>query len=100
MDRYTFTPEPQYRIDYEVGNHFVSTSPRSPFTQRPFVQRFLPGVHHTLDGRTLTTEYPDGTSDSRELELAELAKVLGEVFDIDISDGDAEALIAAPWATR
>ncbi|MGW0004419.1 arylamine N-acetyltransferase family protein [Nocardia grenadensis] len=100
VDRYTFTPEPQYRIDYEVGNHFVATSPRSPFTQRPFVQRFLPGVHHTLDGSTLTTEYPDGTSDSRELELAELAKALGEVFDIDIPDEDAEALITASWATR
>ncbi|MGW5383756.1 arylamine N-acetyltransferase family protein [Nocardia sp. NPDC003963] len=100
VDRYTFTTNPQYRIDYEVGNHFVSTSPRSPFTQRPFVQRFLPGVHHTLDGRTLTTEHPDGTSASRELELAELPKVLAEVFDIDLSGEAAEELINASWTTR
>ncbi|NUS92935.1 MAG: arylamine N-acetyltransferase [Nocardia sp.] len=98
VDRYTFTMNPQYRIDYEVGNHFVSTSPRSPFTQRPFVQRFLPGVHHTLDGRTLTTEYPDGSSDSRELGLTELPKVLAEVFDIELADEDSEALVHAPWA--
>ncbi|WP_328392289.1 arylamine N-acetyltransferase family protein [Nocardia sp. NBC_00416] len=100
VDRYTFTMDPQYRIDYEVGNHFVSTSPRSPFTQRPFVQRFLPGVHHTLDGRAMTTEYPDGTSVSREFELAQLPKVLTEVFDIDLAGEDAEALIHAPWTTR
>ncbi|MGW0180325.1 arylamine N-acetyltransferase family protein [Nocardia sp. NPDC003345] len=99
VDRYTFTLEPQYRVDYEVGNHFVSTSPRSPFTQRPFVQRFLPGMHHILDGRTLTTEYPDGTADSREIDLSEFPKVLGEVFDIELTDDDIAALLRAPWAT-
>ncbi|GGL03780.1 arylamine N-acetyltransferase family protein [Nocardia jinanensis] len=99
VDRYTFTLDPQYRIDYEVGNHFVATSPRSPFTQRPFVQRFLPGVHHTLDGRTLTTEFPDGSSRSRELELSEVPKTLSEVFDIELSGDDLAALVRAPWAT-
>ncbi|NEW41449.1 arylamine N-acetyltransferase [Nocardia cyriacigeorgica] len=100
VDRYTFTLNPQYRIDYEVGNHFVSTSPRSPFTQRPFVQRFHPGAHHILDGTTWTTEYPDGTSESRELELGELPKILTEVFDIDLTDEDANALITAAWTRR
>lgn len=100
VDRYTFTLEPQYRVDYEVGNHFVSTSPRSPFTQRPFVQRFLPGVHHILDGRTLTTEYPDGSADAREIDLAKLPEVLGEVFDIELPEEDIAALLRAPWAAR
>lgn len=98
LERYTFTLEPQYRIDYEVGNHFVATSPRSPFTRRPFVQRFLPDVHHVLDGRTLTTEYVDGTGSTRELELSELPEVLAEVFDIDLVEDDIAALVRAPWA--
>lgn len=98
LERYTFTLEPQYQIDYEVGNHFVATSPRSPFTRRPFVQRFLPDVHHVLDGRTLTTEYVDGTGSTRELELSELPKVLAEVFDIDLAEDDIAALVRAPWA--
>ncbi|WP_062988572.1 arylamine N-acetyltransferase family protein [Nocardia anaemiae] len=97
IDRYTFTLNPQYRIDFAVGNHFVSTSPRSPFTARPFVQRFLPDVHHVLDNLTLITEYPDGSSETRELELAELPKILSEVFDIDLSEPDATALAQGPW---
>ncbi|WP_280298950.1 arylamine N-acetyltransferase family protein [Nocardia neocaledoniensis] len=99
IDRYTFTENPQYRIDWAVGNHFVSTSPRSPFTTRPFLQRFLPEVHHVLDDVTLTTEYPDGTARSRELEPGELPKVLAEIFDIDLDESDAETLMARPWRT-
>ncbi|NEW37245.1 arylamine N-acetyltransferase, partial [Nocardia cyriacigeorgica] len=45
-------------------------------------------------------EYPDGTSESRELELGELPKILTEVFDIDLTDEDANALITAPWTRR
>ncbi|MEV2221954.1 arylamine N-acetyltransferase [Nocardia vinacea] len=97
IDRYTFTLNPQYRTDFAVGNHFVSTSPRSPFTARPFVQRFLPDVHHVLDNLTLITEYPNGTSETRELELAELPKILTEVFDIELPEPDAAALAQGPW---
>ncbi|WP_405497878.1 arylamine N-acetyltransferase [Nocardia sp. NBC_00511] len=97
VDRYTFTVLPQYRIDYAVGNHFVSTSPRSPFTMRPFVQRFHPDSHHQLDGLTWTTSYPDGTGEVRVLEPAELPKVLAEVFDIDLDAADAAELTRAEW---
>ncbi|MGK8490670.1 arylamine N-acetyltransferase family protein [Nocardia asiatica] len=98
VDRHSFTLTPQYRIDYAVGNHFVSTSPRSPFTTRPYAQRFRADVHHVLDGVTLITEYPDGTSDTRELEPAELPKILAEVFDIELADADADALAQGAWS--
>lgn len=99
LDRYTFTEAPQFRVDYAVGNHYVSTSPRSPFTTRPFTQRFLPGAHHVLDDLTLVAEYPDGTGETRELDPAQLPKVLAEVFDIDLDEADAELLATAPWRT-
>ncbi|MGW0639469.1 arylamine N-acetyltransferase family protein [Nocardia salmonicida] len=99
-DRYTFTENPQFRIDYAVGNHFVSTSSRSPFTTRPFLQRFLPEVHHVLDDLTLSSEYPDGTATSRDLDPSELTKVLAEVFDIDLDEADAATLATTPWRTR
>ncbi|WP_280502833.1 arylamine N-acetyltransferase family protein [Nocardia farcinica] len=100
VERHTFTTNPQYRIDFEVGNHFVATSPRSPFTMRPFVQRFLPDVRHVLDGHILSAERPDGTVDSRELATAELPAVLKEVFDIELSDADAHALTTGAWIER
>ncbi|MBF6174245.1 arylamine N-acetyltransferase family protein [Nocardia blacklockiae] len=95
--RHTVTMHPQYRIDYAIGNHFVSTSPRSPFVTRPYVQRFRPDVHHVLDGTTWLTEYPDGSAESRELAPADLPKTLSEVFDIDLDDADAAALATTPW---
>ncbi|WP_067809495.1 arylamine N-acetyltransferase family protein [Nocardia beijingensis] len=98
IDRHSFTLNPQYGIDYAVGNHFVSTSPRSPFTTRPYVQRFHPDVHYVLDGTAFVTEYPDGTSQTRALEPTELPKVLAEVFDIDLTEADAAALAQGAWA--
>ncbi|MFF2088143.1 arylamine N-acetyltransferase [Nocardia sp. NPDC058176] len=97
LDRHTFTEDPQYRIDYVVGNHFVSTFPRSPFVARPYVQRFLPGAHHILDDLTLTSEYPDGAAQTRDLDPAELPKVLVEVFDIDLDEADTATLVTTPW---
>ncbi|RDI49742.1 arylamine N-acetyltransferase family protein [Nocardia mexicana] len=96
LARYTFTMNPQYRIDYAVGNHFVSTSPRSPFVTRPYVQRFLPEVHHVIDGTTWMSEYPDGSSQSRDLEPSELPKTLAEVFDIELEGDDIATLVASP----
>ncbi|WP_280486306.1 arylamine N-acetyltransferase family protein [Nocardia farcinica] len=100
VDRYTFTTAPQYRIDFEVGNHFVSTSPRSPFTTRPFLQRFHPDRHHVLDGLTLTTERPDGSADIRALTPGELPEVMNELFDIELPGPDLDALTTGSWLER
>ncbi|PXX62424.1 N-hydroxyarylamine O-acetyltransferase [Nocardia tenerifensis] len=99
IDRYTFPMTPQYRIDFAVGNHFVSTSPRSPFTTRPYVQRFLPDVHRVIDGVTMVTDRPDGTAETRLIEPSDLPKILSEEFDIDLTDADATALAAGSWRT-
>lgn len=100
IPRYTVAVHPQYRVDFAVGNHFVSTSPHSPFVARPFVQRLHPDVHHVLDAATLLTEYPDGTSQTKELTPADVPAVLAETFDIELSAADADALVAAPWAGK
>lgn len=97
VDRHTFATTPQYRVDFAVGNHYVSTSTRSPFTMRPFAQRFHAEVHHQLDGTTWTTSYPDGTQEIRELEVADLPKVLAEIFEVDLDAADAEQLLRAEW---
>jgi len=96
FDRHTFTLNPQYTLDYEVGNHYVSTSPRSPFTTRPYAQRFTGELHHVLDGTTWTTDHPDGSSESRQVETAEVPKLLSDVFDIDLDPDDAAGLTQRP----
>ncbi len=97
LNRRRFTLTPQYRIDYTVGNHYVSTSPHSPFTTRPLVQRLHPDVHYLLDGLTLNIGYPDGTGESREVARTELPKILSETFDIDLDTADATRLVEQPW---
>lgn len=94
IDRHRFTLNPQYPIDYAVGNHFVSTSPRSPFTMRPFIQRFTGDIHHTLDGLTVTTAEPGGPGHTRDVEPAAVPELLADTFDIELSSDDATALVA------
>ncbi|WP_280420995.1 arylamine N-acetyltransferase family protein [Nocardia carnea] len=96
--RRTVSMNPQYRIDYVVGNHYVSTSSHSPFTTRPVLQRMHPEVHYMLDGLTLNTGYPDGTGETRELERTELPKVFTETFDIELDAAEVAKLLDQPWA--
>ncbi|WP_442905160.1 arylamine N-acetyltransferase family protein [Gordonia sp. MMO-8] len=100
IDRHVFTLAPQTPIDYRVGNHFVSTSPRSPFVARPFIQRFTPDEHHALDGDTLTTVRPDGSSASRSVPAPEVPDVLAGTFGITLTSDDAAALVEIEAARR
>jgi N-hydroxyarylamine O-acetyltransferase len=54
---YVFTEEPALAVDYEMGNHYTSTHPRSFFTLGPLVMRHDPegGVRHILRGSEWTT---------------------------------------------
>ncbi|MFF4607265.1 arylamine N-acetyltransferase [Streptomyces sp. NPDC001339] len=85
QDRYSFTLNPQYPIDYAVGSHFVSTHAKSPFIQRPYIQRFSATHHHVLDGTAWTTLRPDGSRTERTIEAGELHGVLTEIFGIPVS---------------
>ncbi|MGX9675466.1 arylamine N-acetyltransferase family protein [Mycobacterium sp. HM-7] len=93
LDRHVFTLDPQYPIDYAVGNHYVSTSPRSPFTTRPFVQRFAADVQHVLDGTTWTTTNPDGSCVARHVEIRDVPGLLADTFGIELSNDDGAALV-------
>ncbi|HET6860403.1 MAG TPA: arylamine N-acetyltransferase, partial [Streptomyces sp.] len=94
--RHTFTLDRQYPADYSMANHFIATSSHSPFTGRLFVQRVFPDRLHVLDDRTLTTFRPaaGGPPEVRELEAAEVPKALADVFGIELTDADAELLVA------
>ncbi|TDC42740.1 arylamine N-acetyltransferase [Actinomadura sp. KC345] len=93
VQRHTFTMNETFRIDFDVFNHYVSTSPRSPFTKRPFTQKFSPGAHHVLDGTKLTTTGPDRSTETRTLAPEELPETLASHFDIVLEAEDARGLI-------
>ena len=92
IDRYSFTMNPQYRVDYAVGNHFVSTAPRSPFVTRPYIQRFRAERHDVIDDTTWVTEFPDGSAQQREVAPADLPRILAADFGLELDDADAARL--------
>lgn len=100
--RQVFTENPQFPIDYAVGNHFVGSNENSPFVTRPYVQRLRLDRYDTLDALTWTTEYPDGQPQSRVVEPHEVPKLLNDVFDIRTDDTEAELLVArlTRWAAE
>ncbi|MFA1540533.1 arylamine N-acetyltransferase family protein [Actinomadura monticuli] len=94
LQRHTFTLDEAFRVDFDVLNYYVSTNPRSPFTTRPFTQRFSPDALRALDGTTLTVTRPDGSAESRELAPEELPETLERDFGIVLEAEDAARLIA------
>ncbi|GGQ10739.1 N-hydroxyarylamine O-acetyltransferase [Actinomadura coerulea] len=92
VQRHTSVLNEVFRIDFEVGSHYVSTSARSPFTTRPFVQRFAPDSLRVLDGKTLKITRPDGRTEARTLAPEDLPKTLEEDFGIALEDKDRTRL--------
>ncbi|MGW1952170.1 arylamine N-acetyltransferase family protein [Streptomyces sp. NPDC001920] len=88
VDQYAFTLEPFEKPDFEVINWHIGTNPRSPFTQRLYVQNITAERHLLLDGRLLTETRADGTVVERDVtEEAEARRLLDEEFGIDVPEG-------------
>ena len=86
--QYAFTLEPFEKPDFEVINWHIATNPRSPFTQRLFVQRVAPGRHLLLAGRLFTETKADGTVRQRELtDEVQARRVLEDEFGIVAPEG-------------
>lgn len=92
-DVHGFTDTPSYRSDYTIFNHYLSTHPRSPFRGRLFVQRSEDTVRHSLTGTTLTAQYPDRTTTSRDLDPRDLSAVLRDVFGLELDRDEASVLV-------
>ncbi|MFF7351348.1 arylamine N-acetyltransferase [Streptomyces filipinensis] len=88
VGQYAFTLEPFAPPDFEVFNWYVGTSPRSPFTRRPYLQRTTAERHLALDGDRLTETRSDGTVSERRLaDEAEARRVVEEEFGIAVPEG-------------
>jgi N-hydroxyarylamine O-acetyltransferase len=72
-----------YPIDFVMANHFTSTHPRSPFTQRLMARAFLDGDEVRISNRDLTVAgSPRKLADRADLHDA-LLHYFG--FDLDVS---------------
>ncbi|WP_031478149.1 arylamine N-acetyltransferase family protein [Streptomyces bicolor] len=87
-DQYAFTLEPFEKPDFEVINWHIGTNPRSPFTQRVYVQSVTAERHLLLNGRLLTQTRADGAVVEREMtDEARVRRLLDEEFGIDVPEG-------------
>ncbi|MFJ5104786.1 arylamine N-acetyltransferase [Streptomyces sp. NPDC088554] len=93
-DLYAFTHEPYWPTDYKVISHYTSTHRDSPFTGRIVLQRTTHDRRYALVGRELTTGYPDGTAERGEIPVAEIPKILSEIFLIELSDTEKKSLLS------
>ena len=76
-DQYSFTVEPYYAPDFGVINHYIATSPKSPFSSRVYACRTFPDHHVQVEGTTFTVIQADGTLGRGDLaDDAEVRQVL------------------------
>jgi N-hydroxyarylamine O-acetyltransferase len=84
-DLYALMPDRVHAIDFEVGNWFTSTHPRSPFVLNLTAQRIVDDTRHTL--RNLTYSITRGTAvQVREITRPEVVPLLRDTFGLEVPD--------------
>ncbi len=86
FDLYAFIPEERNAVDFEMGNWYTSAYPQSRFVLTLTAQLPTPEARYTLRNRTYTV-IRNRVETTRELDDAELWKVLRDVFTLDVPDG-------------
>lgn len=80
---YRFDLQRQYPADYEVGNWYVSTHPRSHFVSGLSVARTVPGRRYALRNNELAVHHLGEVSERRVLTAAaELRQILERTFGL------------------
>jgi N-hydroxyarylamine O-acetyltransferase len=87
QDLYVFTLEPNYAIDFEMANHYVSTHPASRFVQTLAVQRQSPAACYLLRNRELTVIEGDTINVSQIDDDEVLLAVLADRFGLSFPPG-------------
>lgn len=95
-DLYAFTLEPQFPIDFEVANHYVSTHPDSRFTQTLTVQRTMPSRRFQLVNDELRVDDGHAAVIHQIEDADQLLTVLAETFGLRFPVGTR----FRPWSAR
>jgi N-hydroxyarylamine O-acetyltransferase len=84
-DLYALMPDPVHAIDFEVGNWFTSTHPRSPFVLNLTAQRMVNDTRHIL--RNLTYSITRGTDvQVHEITRQEVVPLLRDTFGLEVPE--------------
>jgi N-hydroxyarylamine O-acetyltransferase len=96
---WTSTLEPQYPVDFELANHWIATSPASPFTTRLMLRALTPSGRTSVMNREVTV-LTAGRSEKYQLaDRKELRALLGEHFGFDLPDVEELKVPAVPeWS--
>lgn len=87
---YAFQLEEQFQVDYEVSNHYVATHPTSHFIHSLIAARPTSEGRYSLLNKRLTFYDREGRASPRELASPEeIERVLRDIFDIELPDGEA-----------
>jgi N-hydroxyarylamine O-acetyltransferase len=96
FDLYAFTLEPHFPADFEMGNHFTSTYPGSPFRQGPTVQRPTPEARYRLRGREFSVDRGMETTRRELADDEEFLGVLSSTFGLEFPPGTRFPSAAPP----
>ena len=96
---WTSTLEPQFPIDFELANHWVSTSPASVFVNRLMLRALTPAGRTSVMNRDVT-EVCEGTTEKYQLaDRQALRALLAGHFGFDLPEVETLRVPAVPeWS--
>lgn len=84
---YRFDLQPQYAVDYEISNYYLSTHPQSHFRSGLIAARPATDRRFALRDRRLSIHHLDGPTEQREIDdSADLRRTLERDFLLDVPD--------------
>jgi N-hydroxyarylamine O-acetyltransferase len=86
-DLYAFTLEPQFLVDFEVANYYVSTHPSSWFLRTLTVQLPTPEARYVLHNREFSVDRGGEVTARPIASDEELLRVLAETFCLELPPG-------------
>jgi len=86
VDAWVTTMEPEHAIDFEVGNHFMSTHPDSPMRRRLMLCARPPRGQVTVMNQELTVREGTRSTVHRIADRVALRGLLREHFGFDLAD--------------
>ena len=84
---WTSSLEPQFPVDFELANHYVSTFPGSPFVTRLMIRALTPQGWRVSAMNRDVTVLRNGLAEKRQLaDRAELRTLVASHFDFDLPE--------------